>query len=93
LLAFIATKGKKVITDGYLSKDDFVFFAQLASTAKLKERRQNSVWTNSVLAGHLCTYYLLLKKHDDLYEIFDRIKLIMRQLPTRQLVMVLLPLQ
>jgi hypothetical protein len=73
LLAFIATKGKKAFTDGYLSKEDFVFFAQLASTANLKEQRRNDVWMNSVLAGHLCTYYLLLKKHDDLYAIFDRV--------------------
>jgi hypothetical protein len=70
LLEFIATKGKVAFTAGYpLDQEDCVFFAQLASTAQLKQRKRNEAWTSSVLAGHVCHYYMLLKKHDLLYGI------------------------
>jgi hypothetical protein len=73
LLEFIATKGKESFTEGYpLGQEDTVFFAQLASTAQLKQRKRNEAWTSSVLAGHVCRFYMLLKKHDLLYGI-DRI--------------------
>jgi hypothetical protein len=71
LLEFIATKGKNIFMEGYLVKEDYIFFMQLASTVQLKERKRHDVWTSPVIAGHLCTYYMLLKKHDDNHGIYN----------------------
>jgi hypothetical protein len=33
----------------------------------LKPQQRNDAWTSTILAGLICTYYMLLKKHDNLY--------------------------
>jgi hypothetical protein len=64
LMRFIATQGKRILNPQFLDKNDHSFFQRLASTESTGQRQYREHWKNNVIATSLCTYYMLLKKHD-----------------------------